>query len=216
MTVCLYRRCIMNRGRGKENNQGAGRVILASASPRRKELLTQIGIAYEVMPSRTEEKTEKKLPEEIVQELSAQKAAEVYARLEEQGEDGYTVIGADTIVSFQGEVMGKPRDREDACRMLRILQGNTHQVYTGVTLCQKPSGHPAKFHTFYEKTDVSMYSMPEEEIEAYVATGEPMDKAGAYAVQGRCAAYIRGICGDYNNVVGLPVGRLYQELKQKL
>ncbi|HBA70001.1 MAG TPA: septum formation protein Maf [Lachnospiraceae bacterium] len=207
----------MNREQRKENKQGtAGRVILASASPRRKELLAQIGIAYEVVPSRAEEKTEKKLPEEIVQELSAQKASEVCARLEEQGEDGYTVIGADTVVSFQGEVMGKPKDAEDACRMLRILQGNTHQVYTGVTLCQKSQGHPARFCTFYEKTDVSMYSMSAEEIEAYVATGEPMDKAGAYAVQGRCAAYIRGVCGDYNNVVGLPVGRLYQEMKRKL
>lgn len=196
-------------------NKVAGRVILASASPRRRELLTQIGISYEIMPSRTEEKTRKELPEEIVQELSAKKAADVSARLEGQGEDGYTVIGADTVVSFQGEIMGKPKDEEDACRMLNILQGNIHQVYTGVTLCIKQKGHPARFHTFYEKTDVSMYPMSAEEIEAYVATKEPMDKAGAYAVQGGCAAYIRGICGDYNNVVGLPVGRLYQELKQK-
>lgn len=196
-----------------EKNRGIGRIILASASPRRKELLTQIGLAYEVMPSRAEEKTEKEAPEEIVQELSMQKAADIHAKLEEQGEDGYTVIGADTVVSFQGAVMGKPKDAEDACRMLGILQGNVHQVYTGVTLCIKREGLPPKFHTFYEKTDVSMYPMSEEEIADYVATGEPMDKAGAYAVQGGCAAYIKGICGDYSNVVGLPVGRLYQELK---
>ena len=96
-----------------------------------------------------------------------------------------------------------------------MLQGNVHQVYTGVTLYIKRAGQPAGRRTFYEKTDVSMYPMSMEEIEAYTATGEPMDKAGAYAIQGGCAAYIKGICGDYNNVVGLPVGRIYQELRQK-
>lgn len=190
-----------------------GRVILASASPRRKELLEQIGITYETMPSGAGEDTEKELPEDVVCELSFRKASDIHAKLEEQEEDGYTVVGADTVVSFQGMVMGKPRDEEDARRMLGLLQGNVHQVYTGVTLCMKKQGKPARFRTFYEKTDVSMYPMSEEEISAYVATGEPMDKAGAYAVQGGCAAYIKGICGDYNNVVGLPVGRLWQELK---
>mgnify|MGYP000535841981 CR=1 FL=1 len=190
-----------------------GRVILASASPRRKELLEQIGIAYETMPSGADENTEKQQPEDVVLELSLRKASDIHVRLEEKGEDGYTVIGADTVVSFQGEVMGKPKDEEDARRMLGMLQGNTHQVYTGVALCIKKRGKPVRFRTFYEKTDVSMYPMSEEEIRDYVATGEPMDKAGAYAVQGGCAAYIQGICGDYNNVVGLPVGRLWQELK---
>ena len=190
-----------------------GRVILASASPRRKELLEQIGIAYETMPSGADENTEKQQPEDVVLELSLRKASDIHVRLEEKGEDGYTVIGADTVVSFQGEVMGKPKDEEDSRRMLGMLQGNTHQVYTGVALCIKKRGKPVRFRTFYEKTDVSMYPMSEEEIRDYVATGEPMDKAGAYAVQGGCAAYIQGICGDYNNVVGLPVGRLWQELK---
>lgn len=190
-----------------------GRVILASASPRRKELLEQIGVVYEVMPSGADENIGKKPPEEMVCELSIRKASDIHARLEKEKEDGYTVIGADTVVSFRGMVMGKPEDEGDAKRMLRILQGNVHQVYTGVTLCMKERGKPVRFHTFYEKTDVSMYPMSEEEIRDYVATGEPMDKAGAYAVQGRCAAYIKGICGDYNNVVGLPVGRLWQELR---
>lgn len=193
----------------------AGRIILASASPRRKELLEQIGIAYEVMPSGADEDTGKEQPEEVVCELSFRKASDIHARLERQGEDDYTVIGADTVVSFQGMIMGKPEDEKDACRMLGILQGNVHQVYTGVTLCLKKKGQPVRFRTFYEKTDVSMYAMSEEEIREYVTTGEPMDKAGAYAVQGGCAAYIKGICGDYNNVVGLPVGRLYQELKME-
>lgn len=192
-----------------------GRVILASASPRRRELLEQIGIAYEVVPSGADEDTKEELPEDMVCELSLRKASDIHARLEAQKEDGYTVIGADTVVSFQGMVMGKPRDEQDARRMLAILQGNVHQVYTGVTLCIKRQGKPVRFHTFYEKTEVSMYPMSEEEIKDYVATGEPMDKAGAYAVQGGCAAYIKGICGDYNNVVGLPVGRLWQELKRE-
>lgn len=191
------------------------KIILASASPRRKELLRQIGILYKVMPSMVEEKITKTLPEDVVQELSYQKAVDVCTRLQEQGEEEYTVIGADTVVSFMNHIMGKPADREDACQMLNNLQGNVHQVYTGVTICFKQKGMPAMFHTFYERTDVSMYPMTQEEIEAYVATGEPMDKAGAYAIQGKCAAYVQSICGDYNNVVGLPVGRLYQELKKR-
>lgn len=191
------------------------KIILASASPRRKELLRQIGIRYKVMPSMVEEKITKTLPEDVVQELSYQKAVDVCTRLQEQGEEEYTVIGADTVVSFMNHIMGKPADREDACQMLNNLQGNVHQVYTGVTICFKQKGMSAMFHTFYERTDVSMYPMTQEEIEAYVATGEPMDKAGAYAIQGKCAAYVQSICGDYNNVVGLPVGRLYQELKKR-
>lgn len=205
----------MNREKKQNGSQKGERIILASASPRRKELLTQIGVAYEVMPSNAEEKTNKELPEDIVCELSLRKAEDIGIRLEQKGEDDYTVIGADTVVSFQGTVMGKPKDEKDACRMLAMLQGNVHQVYTGVTLYIKRAGQPAGRRTFYEKTDVSMYPMSMEEIEAYTATGEPMDKAGAYAIQGGCAAYIKGICGDYNNVVGLPVGRIYQELRQK-
>lgn len=191
------------------------KIILASASPRRKELLRQIGIRYKVMPSTVEEKITKTLPEEVVQELSYQKAVDVCSRLQEQGEDDFTVIGADTVVAFMNQIMGKPKDTEDACEMLNGLQGNVHQVYTGVTICFKQKGMPSMFHTFYERTDVSMYPMTPEEIEAYVATGEPMDKAGAYGIQGKCAAYIQSICGDYNNVVGLPIGRLYQELKKR-
>ena len=200
-----------------ENNKNSApvRIILASASPRRKELLRQIGIRYKVMPSSVEEKTTKSLPEDVVQELSYQKAVDICSVLQDQEEEDFAVIGADTVVSFMNTIMGKPEDKEDACRMLRSLQGNVHQVYTGVTICFKRKGMPSMFHTFYERTDVAMYPISEEEIEAYVATGEPMDKAGAYAIQGRCAAYIQSICGDYNNVVGLPIGRLYQELKQR-
>ncbi len=190
------------------------RIILASASPRRKDLLAQIGLEYEVIPSMVEEKLTKTVPEEAVQELSKQKAEDVYENLVKQGAEECFVIGADTVVALEGTIMGKPADEADACRMLESLQGRVHQVYTGVAVCGKRKDGQM-FHTsFYEKTDVTMYPMTREEIEAYVETKEPMDKAGAYGIQGRCAAYIEKINGDYNNVVGLPVGRLYQELKK--
>lgn len=191
------------------------RLILASASPRRRELLTRIGLSFEVLPTRGEENPRSAIPEEMVQELSAGKALEIYGSLEEQEKEEAVIIGADTLVAFENRVMGKPHDEKDAFDMLFLLQGKTHQVYTGVTLIYTPKGETAcKKLTFLEKTDVTMYPMTEQEILEYIATGEPMDKAGAYGIQGRCAAYVREICGDYNNVVGLPVSRLYQELKR--
>jgi len=194
-------------------------VFLASASPRRRELLSQIGLDYRVVVSHVEEKTVSDTPWEIVEELSALKAGAVFKRVlkeelwRERPDDPFVVVGADTVVALEGRIMGKPEDEQEAIRMLSLLQGKTHQVYTGVTLFyrQGEGGEPSKL-SFHEKTDVTMYPMSREEIRAYVDTGEPMDKAGAYGIQGRCAAYIKGICGDYNNVVGLPVGRLYQEL----
>lgn len=191
------------------------KLYLASASPRRKELLKQIGLSFKTMPSTVEEKITKTEPNEVVEELSYQKAVDVCGRLAAEGQEDYVVIGADTVVSCWGTIMGKPGDKEDACRMLRDLQGKSHQVYTGVTLAWKSSGVSPMYYTFSECTDVTMYAMEEDEIRQYVAGGEPMDKAGAYAIQGQCAAYIQGICGDYNNVVGLPVGRVYQELKSR-
>lgn len=191
------------------------RLILASASPRRRELLARIGLSFEILPARGEENPHSAIPEEMVQELSAGKALEIYGSLEEQEKEEAVIIGADTLVAFGNRVMGKPQDEKDAFDMLFLLQGNTHQVYTGVTLLYTPKGETAcKKLTFLEKTDVTMYPMTEQEILEYIATGEPMDKAGAYGIQGRCAAYVREICGDYNNVVGLPVSRLYQELKR--
>lgn len=191
------------------------RLILASASPRRRELLARIGLSFEILPARGEENPRSAIPEEMVQELSAGKALEIYGSLEEQEKEEAVIIGADTLVAFENRVMGKPHDEKDAFDMLFLLQGKTHQVYTGVTLLYTPKGETAcKKLTFLEKTDVTMYPMTEQEILEYIATGEPMDKAGAYGIQGRCAAYVREICGDYNNVVGLPVSRLYQELKR--
>lgn len=191
------------------------KLYLASASPRRKELLRQVGISFKTMPSTVEEKITKTKPQEVVEELSYQKAVDVCGKLSAEGREDFVVIGADTVVSCWGEILGKPADREDAARMLRKLQGGSHQVYTGVTLAWKYKDMPAMSAAFSECTDVTMYSMTEEEIRRYVDSGEPMDKAGAYAIQGLCAAYVQGICGDYNNVVGLPVGRVWQELKRR-
>lgn len=187
--------------------------ILASGSPRRKDLLEQMGISFEISAAHGEEIITKKLPWEIVEELSLQKATEVADRfVKEQGVIQQTVvIGADTIVALRDEIMGKPENEEKAKEMLHKLQNDTHQVYTGVTLVIMTE-EGRQVVTFHEKTDVVMYPMTKKQIEAYVATGEPMDKAGAYAIQGKCAAYVKGICGEYNNVVGLPVARLMQEL----
>lgn len=191
------------------------KIYLASASPRRKELLRQVGISFKVVPSDVEEKITKEQPNEVVEELSYQKAVDVCGKLAAEGKADFVVIGADTVVSAWGKILGKPADKADAARMLKELQGGSHQVYTGVTIAWNYRDMPPMYATFSECTDVTMYSMTDEEIRAYVDSGEPMDKAGAYAIQGLCAAYIQGICGDYNNVVGLPVGRLCQELKKR-
>ena len=179
------------------------KIILASASPRRKELLSQIGVTFEIIKAEKEEHITSSIPTEVVKELSMQKAKEVAAKC-----DGSIIIGADTIVAMEGQILGKPKDRADAMRMLRLLQGKKHQVITGVTVLLGST----KTLSFAEVTDVSLYPMTDAQIERYIATGEPMDKAGAYGIQGRFAAYVRGIEGDYNNVVGLPIGRLYQEV----
>lgn len=193
-------------------------IILASASPRRRELLTQIGIEFVVRPCDKEENCKRQEPDQMVKELSHGKALAVFEELLEGERKEALVIGADTLVSFEGRVLGKPADEEDAEEMLTLLQGSTHQVYTGVTLLWQECGQngiwETKSSTFMEESFVTMYPMSKEEIRAYIATGEPMDKAGAYGIQGRCAAWIQGISGDYNNIVGLPVGKLYQELKR--
>ena len=128
-------------------------------------------------------------------------------------EEGTVILGADTIVSFDNKILGKPKNEEDAVNTLSMLQGNTHQVYTGVTVMERKDSKWETI-TFAECTDVSFYPVSEEEIRAYVATGEPMDKAGSYGIQGGFGAYVKGIRGDYTNVVGLPVGRLFYETKK--
>lgn len=184
-------------------------VILASASPRRRELLRQVGITPEVVPSKVEEVVTKTQPQEVVMELSAQKAEDVAGRYRNDEREDVVIIGSDTVVAAGGEILGKPHDEADAVRMISMLQGGTHQVYTGVTMIFVKTGERV---TFAEKTDVHVYPMTETQIDQYVKTKEPMDKAGGYGIQGYFAAYIKGISGDYNNVVGLPVGRVCQEL----
>lgn len=197
-------------------------IILASASPRRKALLEQIGMEFEICPAKGKEVITESRPDAVVLELSRQKAEEVAAGVltyNEQHPDLATpqdilVIGADTVVAYGDEILGKPKDEADAKRMLTLLQGNTHSVYTGITLVFIDKSGRTGEYCFFEKTDVTMYPMDEDEINRYIATGEPMDKAGSYGIQGRCAIYIKQIEGDYNNVVGLPVARLYQELRR--
>lgn len=186
------------------------KIVLASASPRRRELLSQIGWEFEVIPGKGEEIITEKEPSAIVMQLAGRKAEEVFERCREQN---VFVIGADTIVVHNGKIMGKPGDREDALRMLTDLCGDVHQVYTGVSFYWEEEGK-IRTHAFYECTDVFVYPAEKEELQDYIDTGDPMDKAGAYGIQGRFARWIQKIDGDYNNVVGLPVGRLYQEAKK--
>ena len=188
-------------------------VVLASASPRRTELLEQGNIKHVVMPSHSEEVITSQVPSQVVEELSAQKAEDVYQQYEKKNAGDFLVIGSDTVVAADGKILGKPKDKEEAYQMISMLQGKAHQVYTGVTLLIKKDGKKIR-KTFHECSDVHVYPMCKEEIREYIATGEPMDKAGAYGIQGLCARFVEKIQGDYNNVVGLPVGRLYQELKK--
>ncbi len=187
--------------------------ILASASPRRKELLTQAGFRFQVIPSSAEEKPTKTIPSEIVMQLASQKAEDIFRRC---GQEDCVVIGADTIVVYRDEIMGKPADKEEAYDMLSMLADRTHQVYTGVSLIISRKGSICT-RTFYESTDVTFCPISREDLHAYVETGEPLDKAGAYGIQGSFAVHVKCIRGDYNNVVGLPVCHLYQELlKERL
>lgn len=208
-------------------------IILASQSPRRRELLTQAGFVYQVEPSQMEEVITKEQPWEVVMELSRQKAGDIYEKhksdMENQqasplkaeasskllsisDEEPILVIGADTVVAYGSRILGKPHSEADAFEMLNTLQGNTHQVYTGVTLVWNEADG-RHFHTFYEETAVTLYSMTGREIQQYIDSKDCMDKAGSYGIQTHFGVYIKGIEGDYNNVVGLPIARLYQEMK---
>jgi septum formation protein len=209
--------------------------ILASASPRRRELLTQIGLSFEVVVSEADENIAEKLsPGELVERLSLIKAGAVrdYLSVDEadnkpvgDGEPGesetagdnyaadglpYAVIGADTVVYHEGEILGKPKDEEDAFRMLRALSGATHSVFTGVSILL-----PDETVTFHSETKVTFDELSDEEIRAYIASGEPMDKAGAYGIQGLGGAFVTGIEGEYANVVGFPIGEFCRILRKK-
>ncbi len=186
-------------------------LILASASPRRRELLHQIGMDPAVLPSGVEEVIEGRSPEETVKGLSRQKAEDV-AR---QFHSGETILGADTVVVLDGKILGKPRSHEEAAEMIRALQGKTHEVMTGVTIIRaEDAGRQKETVTFAVRTEVRVAPMTEEEILLYAESDEPMDKAGAYGIQGPFAAFVEKINGDYANVVGLPVSAVYRELRK--
>lgn len=182
--------------------------ILASQSPRRRELLSRLGIEFAVEPAVGEEIIRGDSPEEIVKNLAAAKAEEVAKK--HVGED-VLIIGADTVVAANGRILGKPKDRAEMEQMITQLQNNTHEVYTGVALLRvERTG--VRCHCFAECTRVTFYPMTREQIAAYTANSDGMDKAGGYGIQSDAAIFIKGIAGDYNNVVGLPIARLYHEL----
>jgi septum formation protein len=189
---------------------GTEPLILASASPRRRELLALLGLPFEVQPSGFEEPSPVSHPNPaaFAQSLALGKANDVAAR-----NPGRWVIGADTLVVLGTQLLAKPVDREDAASMIRTLSGHTHQVVTGVALVRH-SADGGSEQSFHASTDVTFRSLEEAEIRAYVATGEPMDKAGAYGIQGHGALLIEGISGDFPNVVGLPVAPLALALRK--
>lgn len=182
------------------------KVILASASPRRQELIKLIFDSVEILPADCDET----LPDGI----GAREAVEYLSRIKNEAslkltDEESLVISADTVVAVEDEILGKPVDKEDARRMISLLSGKVHQVYTGVTLSLN-----GKVKTFSEKTDVEFFSLTEEEIEEYISSSEPYDKAGAYGIQGKAGLLVKGINGDYYNVVGFPVARLKREIEE--
>ncbi len=180
------------------------RIILASASPRRRELISLITTEFEIHTSDVDETIEKGTsPEDAVMLLSQKKAMAVSELFK-----GRTVIGADTIVVCDGVILGKPENRENAKEMLRSLSGRTHQVLTGVTITDGE-----KTDTFFVSSDVSFLNLTEDEISSYVQSGEPDDKAGAYAIQGKGSLFVEKINGDYFNIVGFPVSEVNRHLK---
>ncbi len=183
------------------------KIILASNSPRREELLKQLGLSFTIVPSKIDEESYADLePEVMVQELAGAKAQEVAELVEET-----VVIGADTIVLAEQHILGKPRDQEEAFQMLWQLQGKKHRVLTGLAVYDTKSG---RLLVDYDQTEVYLRKMEKREITAYIGTGEPMDKAGAYAIQGLGGIFVEGLVGSYYTVVGLPIHKLVLMLKE--
>ena len=179
------------------------KIILASASPRRKELMELAGYDFEVICADIVEVVpEEAMPQEVVMSLALQKAQAVAAEHKEA-----VVIGSDTVVALDGKILGKPHSEQVACEMLRSLSGRTHKVFTGVAIVCG-----GKVKNFFDETDVEFYSLGDDEIKKYVATGEPTDKAGAYGIQGKGSVLVKRINGDFFSVMGLPIAKLYREM----
>ena len=204
------------------------KLILASQSPRRRELLKMLGIEFDIKVSNCEEIITSSEPAQVTMELAKQKAlavandlvkqkafeTEIAAASDAKNEENIIIIGADTVVAADGEILGKPKDKDDARRMINKISGTSHQVYTGVALVLVKGDKAACIDLFAEKTDVEVCEMSNQEIEDYINSDEPYDKAGGYGIQGIFGKFVSGIRGDYNNVVGLPVHRLYYTLKE--
>lgn len=198
------------------------KIILASGSPRRKEILTNLGVEFTVIPSNKEEKMSNDIyPGELVKQLSKMKGSDVAEKVaalpaEEAAAigDHYIVIGADTVVAYDGKVLGKPKSRENAYEMIKAFSGDIHNVFSGVYIYIK-NGDKTEEVNFSVNTEVSVYEMTDSEINAYLDTPEPYDKAGAYAIQGLFAPYIKGINGDYYNIVGFPIAQIVHELSAR-
>ncbi|MCQ2080960.1 MAG: Maf family protein [Lachnospiraceae bacterium] len=212
------------------------RIVLASKSPRRKELLEKIGLEFEIWPSKVEEVMTKTSPEEVCVELCRQKALDVASQIKTYSEEhpdlttpqDILVIGSDTIVAIpkvdrseessdgashtQYDLLGKPKDTSDAKRMLNMLSDNMHSVFTGVSFVFISKEGRVGEYSFFEKTDVYFYPVDDDDIDQYIESGEPMDKAGAYGIQGEFLKFVKKIDGDFYNVVGLPVSRMWYEL----
>jgi septum formation protein len=186
-------------------------LVLASASPRRQELLHNARIAFEVQPAHIDEDFLPDEPAQACAERLAREKALAIARLRPND----TILGADTVVVIDNQILGKPGDASDAARMLRMLSGRKHRVITGVCVVSSRLASGGEVAAASEATVVEMSEITEEEISSYIATGEPMDKAGAYAIQGIASRWIPRIEGDYSNVVGLPVARVYRMLQER-
>lgn len=184
-------------------------IYLASASPRRQALLKQAGIPFFVVENKAKEESSQLTPQGFVMDVSEKKALSAVEAIPPDS----IVIGADTVVTFQGRQLGKPKDAAEAGQMLRLLSGQRHVVYTGVTLLWKQANGMVQTKCFISSSAVIMQEWSAKEMDQYLQTGEPWDKAGAYAIQGHAALWIEKIEGDYNTVVGLPLNKIFQELK---
>jgi septum formation protein len=200
-TIEMYLPILRKKGKVYELSN----LILASGSPRRKELLQQIHLSFSIEISNADESfSQGQTPDDVVMELARRKAVSIAAK-----HPGSFVIGSDTVVVYNGEILGKPSDPEHAKEMLRMLSGRTHSVYTGVSIVKDQSEK-----MFYKKTEVTFWELTEEEIDMYAASGEPLDKAGGYGIQGLGAFLVKEIQGDYFSVVGLPISQVYRSLKE--
>lgn len=185
-------------------------IILASGSPRRKEILEQADVDFQIIPSQKEEIVSSSQPDDVVKELSFMKANDIADKLPVNS----IIIGADTVVANAGNILGKPKDELEAVNMIMNLQGHSHTVHTGVSIIVKHQDGTLDIRQFSEMTKVHIADISKEEAMTYILSGEAMDKAGAYAIQGKFAKYVQKIEGDYYNVVGFPIARFRIEMKQ--